>query len=352
MTSMKAKMLLLAAAFLALAGQGGAAEPTFSLAWSEYPSWSVFAVAAEKGLINGDAGQLGTLEKKWGVDVELKQLEYPKCVSSYTFKSCDAVCITNLDLLVPSLTRKSVAVLPTSTSAGADALIVVGIKDLDELKSHKVYGLTESVSDYAFTRLLEKNGKNPADYKFERAEPGNAARNMQTKAEGVDAIMVWNPYLLQTLNARKDARVLFDSAKIPEEIIDLVVVGDDVLKKDKGVEFACCLADCFYEFNRMLDDPAQRKDLLAALGKRFANLSADDVAKCLEQTKFYKTPDDALKLFTGKQLPRSMDIVLDNYTRRKILKESPKLGYGGADKAGDAQVRFDPTSVKMVKDRK
>src|ERR1051325_586332 len=46
--------------------------PTFSLAWSEYPSWSVFGVASELGLIDGRQGHQGELEKKWGVDIVLE----------------------------------------------------------------------------------------------------------------------------------------------------------------------------------------------------------------------------------------------------------------------------------------
>jgi NitT/TauT family transport system substrate-binding protein len=257
-----------------------------------------------------------------------------------------------MDTLSPALARKSVAIMPTSTSFGADACIVVGVQDLDELKKHTVYGLTESVSDYAFSRILEKNGKNPAEYKFEKLDPAEAARAMQTKTKNIDAIMVWNPFVLQTLNTRPDAKVLFDSTKIPEEIIDMVVVGDDVLKKEGGKEFACCVIDCYYEFNKMLEDPAQRKGLLKDLGARFSNLNADDMAKCCEQTRFYKTPDAALGLFNGDKFKRTMKVVVDNYQRRKVIKEAPALGYGGAQQAPDAQLRFDPTYIQMVKDKK
>src|SRR2546422_379555 len=54
----------------------GGKAPVFSLAWSEYPSWSVFGVASDKGLIDGRAGHLGRLEERYGVDIELKMLEY------------------------------------------------------------------------------------------------------------------------------------------------------------------------------------------------------------------------------------------------------------------------------------
>src|SRR5262249_4201230 len=119
-------------------GKGGSGRvPTFSLAWSEYPSWSVFGVAHEKKLIDGAAGKQGPIEQKWGVDIELRERAYDPCIQEYSASSCDAVCITNMDVLAPSLTRDSVAILPTSTSAGADACIVVGIDVSDKAAAMK-----------------------------------------------------------------------------------------------------------------------------------------------------------------------------------------------------------------------
>src|SRR5260370_34550934 len=82
--------------------QGGPA-PTFTLAWSEYPSWSVFGVASDKGLIDGKKGEQGRLEKKWGVDIELQLLQYEPCITAYQSKTSDAVCVTNMDVLNPAL---------------------------------------------------------------------------------------------------------------------------------------------------------------------------------------------------------------------------------------------------------
>src|SRR4030095_10977311 len=80
-----------------------AAAPSFSLAWSEYPSWSVFGVAHSLKLIDGAQGQQGPIEKKWNVDVVLKEAEYDPCLTMYGAAQCDAVCITTLDALNPSL---------------------------------------------------------------------------------------------------------------------------------------------------------------------------------------------------------------------------------------------------------
>src|SRR4051812_33100189 len=58
---------------LAAALPAFAAAPQFSLAWSEYPSWSVFGVAHMQKLIDGAAGKQGPLETKWNIDIVLKE---------------------------------------------------------------------------------------------------------------------------------------------------------------------------------------------------------------------------------------------------------------------------------------
>ena len=133
-------------------------DATFSLAWSEYPSWSVFGVADELGLIDGDAGQLGSVEKKYGIDIELKEAGYDSCLNMFSSGDCDAVCITNMDALIVSPSRDAVAVLPTSTSKGADACLCDrgDCRTSKSLKQYPVYGLENTVSEYCFVRCLEK----------------------------------------------------------------------------------------------------------------------------------------------------------------------------------------------------
>jgi len=328
--------------------------PVFTLAWSEYPSWSVFGVASDRRLINGERGKVGLLEERWGVDIELQLLSYEKCMSSYGSKESDAACLTNMDTLNPSLTRKSVAIMPTSTSDGADALIVDGIADLDELQKHEVHGLSQSVSDYAFYRLLEENKKDPKNYKWKDLDPALAAKEMAAKK--VKAIMVWNPFVLQTVRDRPETKIMFDSSKIPEEIIDMVVVGDDVLSREKGTEFACCVAQAYYEFNVELNtkDKDKREKLLIDLGKRFSSLDAKDMAECCVKTKFYSTPEKALELFDGPRtdtFKKRMDAIVRSYKERGIVTAAPKLGFGPRDKNAEAQLIFDPSYIKMVKDK-
>ncbi len=309
---------------------GDEAPPVFSLAWSEYPSWSVFGVAEMKGLINGKEGELGPVEKKWNVDIVLNETDYDTCINMYANGAVDAVCITNMDILNPSMGRTAVAILPTSTSFGADACIVTGIDTIQDLKGKKAYGLEASVSQYTFVRNLEIAGENPADYIFSNMDPAAAAQAMITQQAGYDAIVVWNPFVLETLKQRSDAKVLFDSTKIPGEIIDMVVAAKDSLDKPGGDRFAEAVIDTFYQLNEMLADPETGDETLVALGSKFSSLGLEKMKVVVEQTKFYKTPAEAKALFDSQELHTTMDKVTGFCKDYKIIEKVPAIAYGGS----------------------
>jgi NitT/TauT family transport system substrate-binding protein len=339
------------AALIILNGCSGSKEavPSFSLAWSEYPSWSVFGVADATGIINGKKGELGPVEEKWGVDIELKEAEYDPCLAMYGAGQCDAVCITNMDILSPAIGRPGVMVLPTSTSFGADAcLVTADIKSVEDLKGKKVFGLEKSVSEYCFVRNIELLGQAESDYNFANMDPGAAALAMQQGNAEQQAIVVWNPFVMETLGKRSDVRVLFDSTTIPNEIIDSVVVAKASLEKEGGEAFACALIEAYYEVNKAMADPAKRNDTLIAIGEKFSNLGLKQMEKVVEQTKFYGTPDEGLAVLTGAELPKIMDTVVSFCTAHGIVEKAPVLGYGDAAKAPDADVRFDPTYIRKA----
>jgi NitT/TauT family transport system substrate-binding protein len=341
-------LILAAAIFCLCAAAAAAAPPVFSLAWSEYPSWSTFGVAHELKLINGKKGAQGPIEKKWGVDIELKEADYDSCLVMYGANNCDAVCVTNMDALNPSLTRTSVAVLPTSTSHGADALIVpAAIADIKQLRGKKVYGLAKTVSEYCFVRNLELLGEKESDYAFTNMDPAAAALNMQQGRKDFEAIVVWNPFVLETLNKRKDTRVLFDSTTIPGEIIDMVVVAQAALDKAGGPEFAAAVIEAFYAVSRRMEDPATRDQTLMALGEKFSNLDLQSMRKVVKQTRFYETPPSGLQVLTAAETKEIMNKVLAFCAAHEIVTQKPKIGYGDKSAAPQANFRFDPSFITL-----
>jgi len=363
--------IMLACAFVALVvwlgynfyqqdGSEPAAEgtPSFSLAWSEYPSWSVFGVAHERGLINGAEGKVGPIEKKHGVDIILKEADYDTCITLYGSGTVDASCQTNIDSLAPSLTRDSVVILPTSTSIGGDACIAVnfpdqGFKDeskrkealLQWLKNNPTYGLEKSVSQYVYERNLELMQKDVdlKDYSFKNMDPAAASQAVQTGQAKVNCIMVWNPFVLQTLRTRQDSQILFDSSTIPEEVIDCVVVSKQSLAREGGSNFAKAVIETFYEVNKMLADPKTADATYVALGAKFSSLGAEDMKKVCQTTRFYDTPEKALVLMQSKKFQtETMPMIADFCQRRGMVKQKPVVGFNNQK----AQLNFDDSHLQ------
>lgn len=322
-----------------------AGTPKLSLAWSEYPSWSVYGVAAENGLIDGREGFMGPIERKWGVDIVLKEADYDTCINLYASSTVDAACLTTLDALAPSLGRNSVVVAPTSTSVGADACISATIPDVDALEGKPTFGLEKSVSQFAFERNLILKGKDPKKFPFKNMDPAAAAQAIQTGQKNVESIMVWNPFVLQTLRTRDGAKVLFDSSTIPEEIIDSLVIGKDSLAKPGGEAFACAIIDAYYEVCKLMADPKKGDETYVALGRKFSNLGLQDMKLCCTQTRFYSTPDKGLALFNSDKFRKETTPgVVDFCVSHGICATKPTVGFDQSD----AQLNIVDKFIKQV----
>jgi hypothetical protein len=333
--------------------------PVFSLAVSEYPSWSVFVVAKKAGLINGtDTGSPGLLEEKWGVRLKLEIKDYDPCLTMYGGGTVDACCMTNMDALNPALSRRSTVILPTSTSVGGDKVIAVGFTEqrgetprltdmASFLKTNTTYGLSKSVSEFVFHRGLQKQGIDPKKCNFANLEPAAAATALQSDSKDVKVICVWNPFALQTLRQNNKATVLFDSGVIPEEVIDCVVMGNDSLEKPSGDKAACLICDVFYSVCKRLNDPYTADTTLKALAEEFSNLNVNDMKIVCKDTRFYSERNDAIKLFEGKQfLEVTMPTVIKTCQEIGILdagKAPPTFGFADPKK----QLNFDSYYLKV-----
>ncbi len=322
--------------------------PVFTLAPSEYPSWSVFMTAGKAGYINPKKGGTpGTIEKKYEVDIVLDVNDYDTCLQKYGAGAVDAVCITNTDILQIALSRKSTAICPTSTSDGADAIIAVGVTKLSDLKGMTTYGLEKSVSQFCFVAALKAKGENPADYKFKNLDPEAAALKLQTGDATVKSICVWNPFALQTLRKVKTAKRILDSKAIPEQIIDMVVISNAALKRKGGQKFADALCATFYAVNKNLADPKTADATTKALGEDFSSLNLADMKICLTETSFYSTPQDGTKLFESDKFQKiTMPAVIPTCQEIGALDagKSPTIGYNDPTK----QLNFDTSSMKRV----
>lgn len=334
---------------LTMSGIAMAADaPAFSIAVSEYPSWSgTFLTACDIGLIDAAEGKMGPLEKKWNVDLVVKDTDYDSCITLFVNGNVDAACLTNIDSLAPSVTRKAVAILPTSTSAGADACLVLPeIGSVKDLKGVPVRGLAASVSEYAFDKGLEALGEDPKAYTFESLDPVQVGVTLQSGQ--IKAGVTWNPVVMETLKADPKIKRLFDSTLIKGHIIDMVTASRESMAKPGGEAFGKAVVDTYYTVCRLMDQPATRDKTLTSMGKRFAGLGLSDMRVIVKETEFYSTPEKGIELFTGTALPEVMQKHILPWALEKGLVEKDKLPSVAFGAGGTAALQFDPQYMQAV----
>ena len=157
---------------------------------------------------------------------------------------------------------------------------------------------------------------------------------------------------MATLNKRDDVHALADSKAIPGEIIDMVVMSQSSLDKPGADAFAHAVIDTFYTISDRIENEKTRDETLIKLGEKFAKLDVESMKTIVDQTKFYKTPEEALALFGSDELKKVMDTVVAFEMGHGMLKAKPEIGYGKKGGAPTAAFRFDGSYIEAVKSKK
>lgn len=334
--------------------------PPFTLAYSEYASWSTFDVADMQGYVSGQEGRCGPVERKHGVDIVLKFMGYDPSIAAFAARQVDAVTITNGDTIGVATGSDAplVAITATSTSYGADRIIVPKtVKDIVGLKALKCRGLEATVSQYVFEQILQANGVDPKNYPYAMMDPAAASSAMKANDAEAQCISVWEPFAQDTLATRNDVHVLADSTAIPAEVLDLIVAHQGALDRPKGDAFAVALIETYYRVVADLEGP-DGENAHRRLGKKVTDLSGEAMRDVLTRSVLYRRPQWVVSLFadgqaypfpdgvTSPQLSKVMEKNVAWAKAKGLTKGADvSVGYGTKDTAPSAQFRFDPSYV-------
>lgn len=200
------------AALVATMASSAAAAP-LKIAYSDWPGWTAFAIAAEKGWF-----------KEAGVEVELQWLEYGPSMEAFTAGKVDAVMVTNGDALVTGAGGgKNVMILVTDYSNGNDMVVArPGINSFKDLKGKKIGVEAGLVDHLLLLNGLEKAGMTESDVVLVPT-PTNHTPRVLASGE-VQAIAAWQPNSGEALKAVPGAKAIYTSADEPGLIYDMVVV--------------------------------------------------------------------------------------------------------------------------------
>ncbi len=330
-----------ATALITWGGLSGAmAEPKkdFKVAWSIYVGWMPWGYAKDHGIVQKWAD-------KYGIKIEVTQFnDYVESMNQYTAGAFDAVTLTNMDgLSIPAAGGvDTTAVIVGDFSNGNDAIILKGKDKLEDIKGQNVNLVEFSVSHYLLARGLESIGSSERDVKV--VNTSDADMVAAYKTADVTAVVTWNP-LVASILEDPTAKSVFDSSKIPGEIMDLMVANSDVLKDNP--DFGKALAGIWYDTMKVMtadsaEGKAAREEMGKASGTDLKGFEAQMAA-----TKLFDKPADAVAFTSSPDLPKTMNLV------RNFLFEKGLLGSGApsADVIGiempDGSVLGDKGNIKF-----
>ncbi len=278
------------------------AEPKkkFKVAWSIYVGWMPWGYMADQGIV-----------KKWvdkyGIAIDVVQInDYVESINLYTGGTFDGCSMTNMDALtIPAAGGvDSTALIVGDFSNGNDGVVLKGKQDLKDIKGQKVHLVELSVSHYLLARGLSSVGLAEKDITVVNVSDADIVAAFSTPT--VTASTLWNPQLSEVLG-RSDAHEVFDSSKIPGEIIDLMVVNTATLKDNPA--FGKALVGAWYETLGIMADPGEKgKKAREAMAKQSGTTLAS-FEKQLTTTQMFYAPAKAVEFVRSPSLGKTMDLV-------------------------------------------
>ena len=350
MKQLLTKQLLVLALSVLLSGNA-LARDNFKICWSIYVGWMPWAYGDEQGIVKKWAD-------KYDIDIDVVQInDYIESINQYTSGQFDACTMTNMDALtIPAAGGvDSTALIVGDFSNGNDGVVLKGTDSLADIKGQSVNLVELSVSHYLLARGLDTVGLSERDIKVVNTSDADMVAIYGT--DDVTAVTTWNPLLNEILSMPNSHKV-FDSSQIPGEIIDLLVINTETLKKNPKLGKA--LTGAWYEIMATMS-AAGDKGIAARTA--MAEASATDLAGYdaqLASTEMFYTPAAALELTGSKQLVSTMQNVAEFSFEHGLLGEgAPDAGFIGIETPagiygdkGNVKLRFDPSYMEMAADGK
>ncbi|WP_075219129.1 putative urea ABC transporter substrate-binding protein [Acuticoccus yangtzensis] len=341
----------LAAAILAGAAAhspASAEEKTdFSVCWSIYVGWMPWGYMQDSGI-------LAKWADKYGITIEAVQInDYVESINQYTAGMYDGCSMTNMDALsIPAGGGvDTTALIVGDYSNGNDGIVLKGATDLADIKGQSVNLVELSVSHYLLARALETVDLSERDITVVNTSDADLVAAYTTP--DVTAVVTWNP-LLSEIVSMPDSTEVFNSAEIPGEIIDMMVVNTETLADNPA--FGKALTGAWYETMALME--AGDEEALTAM----ATASGTDIAGYraqLESTAMFYTPQEAVDFISGEGLPEIMSFVATFLFDHGILgtgapsAEFVGIQYPGGTVTGDeanVTLRFDDSYMQMAAD--
>lgn len=267
-----------------------------TLAVSPHVAWTPWFFAEEEGIFKN-------YTQDYKVDIRVESGTYADTIEQFVNGKVDAVAITNIDAIARFIKHNIEAdvILITSYSNGSDAILLRGDANT-EIRDKTIAVVEYSAKHYLLDRYLMRNQIPFDSVKLRNvAEVDLPATFINREIYGVAA---GNPNVDRILQEQQ-AKILFDSRQIPNEIIDLIVVKREILTAHPG--FAKALLATWFSVMEKLKG-SSKVPTLEALA-RLSGLTREVYEKQLEATRLNDTPTKALSAIRDRTMKKTMRFI-------------------------------------------
>ncbi len=327
-----------------------AAKEKFTVAWSIYVGWMPWEYA-------GDSGILKKWADKYDIEIELVRMDYIASVEAYVGGQVDACVMTNMECLdMPAASGiDSTALIVGDYSNGNDAMLSRGGIDVAGLAGKTVNLVELSVSHYLLARALELKGGGLTERDLTVQNTSDADIGPIFLADtSQEAVVTWNPIVME-IEQTPGVEKIFTSADIPGEILDMMVVRTDVLKKSPALGKA--LTGAWYEVMGIMSRRGPAGDEAIKAMAEASEATATEYRSQLKTTAMFYTPQAAVDYTASGEIKDKMNFVRQFCFSHGLLGEGVKsvdvvgISYPDGTVQGDAnnvKMRFDTTYMEMA----
>jgi NitT/TauT family transport system substrate-binding protein len=341
------------AAVALLAPAANAAERAqCTIAWSHYTGWEPLDYMKSSGIL-----------KKWGdkynVDLDITPpMDYVESMNQYTAKQFCAVAVTNMDALtIPAASgADSTFIVVGDYSDGNDGILIKSAKpaSIKDLVGKQAALVENTVSHYLLLRALETSGVLQEQVKIVNTSDADIGNVFATGGDQT-VVVTWNPILMSARNV-KGAQLLFDSSKIPGEIIDGLIVHTNTPDSVKKA-----LVGAWFETMKIMSEsgtPANR-EAISVMAQSAGGSEGEFLAQ-LKTTRMFYRPEDAVAFAGNSQMKATMNSVRKFAFDLKILGDVQSADHIGiqfpdgevSGNQDNVMLRFDTSIMQMAADGK
>ena len=316
-------------------------RPTFTIGWSIYAGWNPYYYMARSGILKRWAD-------KYGIEIKVQRFDYAASLDAFVAKNIDACTMTNMEALdMPAASGvDSTVIIIGDYSNGNDAVLVRNGLTFNQLPGKSLMLVQKTVSEYLFERGMVLNGLQDqlGKVRLINTSDSDIVPTFLSNSSN-QAVVTWKPLVSEILRDKRIASI-FDSSKIPGEILDLLVVRSEILRRPdgSGERFAKAVSGAWFEtVGQMTGGGAAANQAISGSAAASGD-SVDSYKEQLGTTFLFSTPRAAVDFAHGAGLKEKMDLV------RKFCFEHGLLGQG-VRSVDDVAISYPDGTIHGKKDR-